>query len=209
LAGSAELKLLGRPMDARSWVASFLSRPSSIFFAAVPDGFLAHFVSQAAPSDQIPDIDSAARLLLTNDASLRVPELDAQAQILFGLAHRAYLASAGGADAIYRKWTVKAFRPCPRTFCRKTQCLPCGLIDDLVPDSLKMLCPGCREIYNFREPGFESVFGAFFGRECADAVMRMHPEMGGGVNPEVYVPRIYGFRVLGRPDAPDEGVVEL
>jgi casein kinase II subunit beta len=196
-------------MDARSWVASFLARPPSVFFATVPDAFLTDFASQVPASDLIPDPESAMRLMLTNDPSLRVPELDAQAQILFGLAHRAYLRSESATDAIYRKWEAKAFRPCPRTLCRRVQCLPCGLTDDLVPDSLKMFCPGCREIYNFREPGFETVFGAFFGRECADAVMRLHPEMGGDVNQEVYVPRIYGFRVLERPDLTDEGTAEL
>jgi hypothetical protein len=72
-----------------------------------------------------------------------------------------------------------------------------------------MLCPGCREIYNFREQGFERIFGAFFGRECAAAVMTLHLAMGGDVNTEVYLPRIYGFRVLERPDLTDEEPVEL
>jgi casein kinase II subunit beta len=200
---------IGRPMDARSWVVSFLARPSSVFFVTVPDPFLTDFVSRVPPSDLIPDPESAARLLLAGDASLRVPELDAQAQTLFGLAHRAFLASERGTDAIFAKWLHKSFRPCPRTFCRKTQCLPCGLTDDLVPNSLKLLCPACREIYNFREPGFEAVFGAFFGRDYADTLLRLHPEMGEGASPEVYLPRVYGFRVLERPDQPDEDPLEL
>jgi hypothetical protein len=39
--------------------------------------------------------------------------------------------------------------------------------------------------------------------------MRLHPEMTKDASAEVYLPRIYGFRVLERPNGPDEGSPEL
>jgi hypothetical protein len=68
-----------------------------------------------------------------------------------------------------------------------------------------MYCPACREMYNFADPRFESVFGAFFGREYLGRIVVRHPQLAIEMAGEVYVPRIYGFRVLERPESEGEG----
>jgi casein kinase II subunit beta len=164
----------------------------------LPDPFLSDF--HAEPSDCVPDPESARALILTGSAH---PGLEEQAQVLDGLAHRAYLSTDDALDQIYAKWANREFRPCPRTFCRKVQCLPCGTSEELAP--LKMCCLACRETYSFADPRFEFVFGGFFGREYLSRLVQRHPQLAVEIPSDVYVPRIYGFLLLERPDPPQNG----
>jgi hypothetical protein len=178
-------------------VDAFLALPSSAFFVRVPPEHLNAFLSTPRPLDSVTDFFGAARVLLGADPPR--PELEREAQILYGWAHRHFLETDAGLDAMraHARPAVK----CPRVFCRGTACLPCGV--DAAP-ALKLFCPACREVYQCRDPLFADVPGAFFGREYAERLAALHPELALAGPPAEYVPRIYGFRILERPPQESE-----
>jgi hypothetical protein len=71
--------------------------------------------------------------------------------------------------------------------------LPGRVVRRFGPDSLKMYCPA-----------FDSIFGAFLGKEYLHILDERHPDAASECPPDVCVSRIYGFRVLERHDSPEE-----
>jgi hypothetical protein len=60
----------------------------------------------------------------------------------------------------------------------------------------QIYCPKCEEVYIPRTKHLD-IDGAYFGCSFAHIFLQLHPEIVGGEHKE-YVPRIFGFRVVGK-----------
>jgi hypothetical protein len=61
-----------------------------------------------------------------------------------------------------------------------------------------MFCPTCGEIYKI---GNSKLSGAFFGTEYIDVMIRTYRELARDDPTPIYVPRIFGFRILEQPES--------
>jgi casein kinase II subunit beta len=181
-----------RTMQPLIWVDRFLSLPSSQYLVRVADGFLTDFLSRPCLPETVADADSAKSLILDPDRADDAPA-EPDAEILYGLAHAAFLRTADGRALLQAKVADGVFPTCPRVFCQRTTCLPCGVGLDLRDNPVRMFCPRCREIYKI---GNSKVCGAFFGIKYIDEMIGAYPELASGDPAPVYVPRIFGFRIL-------------
>jgi casein kinase II subunit beta len=190
-------------MKRLTWIDRFLSGSSAAAFVRVSDPFIQEFLEQPKFRIDLTDLEEAKMLILDPTGSLdfgeKQEEIQAQAEILYGLAHIAFLSTPEGIECMYLKQKEKMFRHCPRIFCKQTPCFPCGVSEDLGVESVKMFCPTCRTVYKTGDDKLDRVDGGYFGMSFVDILLSRHPDMGIVGDSPVYVPRIFGFRVWQRP----------
>ncbi|CAN0084151.1 unnamed protein product [Phaeothamnion confervicola] len=71
---------------------------------------------------------------------------------LYGMIHARYVTTTNGLDAMYQKYSVNEFGTCPRLMCGGQSVVPAGVRDEPKFDSVKLYCPKCQELYNYRAP---------------------------------------------------------
>ena len=188
------------------WVKNFLSFPSSYVFVDVDVKFLKEFLENfVATSSLITDFKESKKLIFASSIKevLAAPQsIQSQAEILYGLAHAKYLLTVEGQEKMISKQKSKIFAHCPRLYCQRTTCFPCGVSDSLQELSIKMYCPNCHEIYNVSDDLISNIDGAYFGLKWLECVCQSHPELRLSSQTPEYVPRIYGFRIYQPPEAP-------
>jgi casein kinase II subunit beta len=156
------------------------------------------FIDSRRFADSVPQFDAAKLLFLEPDSpmdpSLDAKELQSQSEILYGLIHAAFLSTPEGCHQIMQKLEGKVYGHCPRLFCQKTPCIPCGSAD-IKSDMLKRYCPTCRQIYRIENQLFRAISGVYFGMDYIEMFVGMHPEVVRVEGQTEYVPRIYGFKL--------------
>jgi len=183
------------------WVDRFLSLPSSQYLVRVTDSFLTDFLSHPNVPETPLDVD-AARSIILDPSHPADDSAQADAAVLYGLAHLEFLQTEAGLALVHAKAVQRVFPHCPRIFCRRTVCLPCGTGPELHDNPVRMFCPTCREIYKI---GNAATPGAFFGMSYIKAMIAAYPDLALDEPVPAYVPRIFGFRLLERPErAPEE-----
>jgi casein kinase II subunit beta len=198
-------------MEGDTWVDRFLSKPSSLYFVRVPREFLAQFLDSPRFPDQVAEFTLSRALILDIPIEERIDitDIQPQAEVLYGVIHAEFLKGPPGCDLILQKSKARVYGHCPRLFCQKTLCIPCGQPGPKV-DTVKRFCPVCRQIYKLDNQIAIGTDGAYFGMEYIDVFVSLHPEVLVVEPREEYVPRIYGFRIsrtaveLDEPEPPPE-----
>ena len=183
-----------------SWIPWWCAHPGHEYFAEVPEEFIEDDFNMTGLSSQVPLYREALELILDLE-----PDSDAEAAdqttveassgILYGLVHQRYICSRNGLLAMADKYEGGQYGLCPRMLCKKTAVLPIGLSDVLDEDSVKLYCPSCTDVYNPPNSRFYGIDGAFFGTTFPHLFFMTFPELLPASTGEIYVPKIYGFKV--------------
>lgn len=99
---------------------------------------------------------------------------------------------------MYQKYISGAFGTCPRVLCDKQLLLPVGTSDEAKTSRVKVYCPRCREAYIPRDKDV-NIDGSFFGTSFPHAFLAHYEAMVQVKEPEVFVPKLFGFKICGKP----------
>ncbi|OHT16444.1 Casein kinase II subunit beta [Tritrichomonas foetus] len=192
-------------MDHHEWIDWFLSQPSNFYFVRIDDSYLSNLFNYYGMKQRINHFRSAYELLrksfvppshANTQLESEIYIIEQQTAILYGLLHSRYLLTPEGMEKIYEKYKRGDFPHCPRVLCKKTTLLPYGVSTDMCEHPLKMFCPTCSEVYNLKDPLFSKIDGAFFGNAWIPIFLNKYKnEIKIEKEPEIYIPKIFGFRI--------------
>ena len=94
------------------------------------------------------------------------------------------------------KYFYEVFGICPRVLCQNQPVLPIGLNEELSISRVKVYCPKCEDVYIPRFK-FVDIDGAYFGKSFPFIFFQTFPELIPEKNKQLYVPKIYGFKIFG------------
>ena len=115
---------------------------------------------------------------------------------LYGLIHQRYLLTKKGLLKMRTKYFYEVFGICPRVLCQNQPVLPIGLNEELSISRVKVYCPKCEDVYIPRFK-FVDIDGAYFGKSFPFIFFQTFPELIPEKNKQLYVPKIYGFKIFG------------
>ena len=119
---------------------------------------------------------------------------------LYGLIHARFIQTDTGKHAILMKYIENNFPPCPRSLCHQCECLPYGVSSKLGVSGLLWYCPNCGDLYIPKQQERNALIdGAFFGPKYVIQLIKQHPDIVQKQPPEVFEPRIFGFRLKDLP----------
>ena len=173
-----------------SFINWLLQEPAGQFFVRVDDHFIQEHANDADIAPAIGSVEGTLKLLLAGRPGDAGTE---KARLLYGLLHRKYLLTEEGARQMIARQQAGHFPPCRRVFCHKHTCLPMGLSDKAGSDMV-LFCPNCSDVYAHNAG--VAIDGSFFGSEWIHHLVRNHSEIIPKTPPEVYEPRVYGFKVF-------------
>jgi len=188
--------------DDYAWIPWFCSLKGNEFFCEVDDNFVqdGFNLTGLERNSQVPYYDYALDMILDvepddtlSDEQQEMVENDAEN--LYGLIHARYILTNKGLHAMLDKYRQCHFGRCPRLLCRGQATLPVGISDTTNQESVKLYCPKCEDIYNSKSSRHEHIDGAFFGTTFAHLFFLTFPELKVPKSTEVYVPRVFGFKV--------------
>jgi len=170
------------------------------FFCEVDDSYAQDGFNLTGLSSQIPYYDHALDMILDVEPSDVLSDeqqemVENDAENLFGLIHARYILTSRGLHAMLEKYRQCHFGRCPRLLCRGQATLPVGISDTTNTESVKLYCPKCEDVYNCRSTRHENIDGAYFGTTFPHLFFLTFPELKVPKTAEVYVPRVFGFRV--------------
>ena len=117
------------------------------------------------------------------------------AEHLYGLIHARFILTGRGLQAMHEKYRHFHFGRCPRVICRGQATLPIGLSDTPNEESVKLYCPKCEDVFSSRASRHDHIDGAYFGTTFPHLFFLTFPELKPPKSTEVYVPRVFGYRV--------------
>lgn len=118
-----------------------------------------------------------------------------EAADLYGLLHARYILGARGMALMREKSLNGTFGHCPRILCAGQPVIPVGLSDVLKQSRVKVFCPRCKEVY-LPKKKCQDIDGAYFGTSFPHLLCKAFPDIT-SEEKKAYVPRIFGFRVVG------------
>lgn len=121
--------------------------------------------------------------------------VETASEVLYGLIHSRYILTSKGMQAMYDKFAAAHFGRCPRVYCQGQPVLPVGLSDIPRNYSVNVYCPKCHDIFYPRSTRQASLDGAYFGSTFAHLFLLLFPEVIPPEKPQMYTPRIYGFKI--------------
>ncbi|KAJ3329389.1 casein kinase 2 regulatory subunit [Blyttiomyces sp. JEL0837] len=160
--------------------------------------------------------------------SAQMTLIESSAEMLYGLIHQRFLLTKQGLHLMAERLQNSEFGTCPREGCGGAPVLPCGRSDQPSVDTVKMFCVRCCDLYHPREAKFQNIDGAFFGTTFPHLLYLSYPHLipplksndsqppgqriiTDGEDEEtrpyedeplpdyqVYIPRIFGFRISER-----------
>lgn len=182
----------------RPWITYFCSLPENKYFCEVDieyikDNFNLYGLKQFIDSNY----NKALDMILDRYDDVENNEIARVASQLYGLIHARYILSSNGLDAMKKKYSQKEFGDCPRYYCKGQATLPLGLYDEPARETMRLYCPRCRDIYSC-DPISKHLDGAAFGSSFAHLFfMTYDKELVPNLPTEMYVPRVFGFRIHG------------
>lgn len=103
---------------------------------------------------------------------------------------------------MFDKYQNAEFGHCPRVPCQDQFCLPIGLSDLQRTSPVNVFCPRCQELYVPRSTKQAGLDGAYFGTTFAHMFLLTYPDLifrspssSANAFGEIYIPKIYGFRI--------------
>lgn len=179
-------------MSDPSFIGWLLEEPIGQFFVRVDDKFIQDHAHDSDITAIVGNVDAPLKLLLAPSGRPTDAAAD-KARTLYGLLHRKYLLTEEGMSQMIARLTAGDFPKCRRLLCHKQTCVPIGLSDKMGSEMV-LFCPNCSDVYNHNLR--VSVDGAFFGQEWIRKLVHDHKEVIPKTPPEVYEPRVYGFKVF-------------
>ncbi|KNC76574.1 hypothetical protein SARC_10932 [Sphaeroforma arctica JP610] len=183
-----------------SWVSWFCSLAGNEFFCHVDEdwmldrfnltGINEHVYSYRKALDMILDLE------MEGEASEEeIERIEQSAEVLYGLIHARYIVTSAGCAQMAAKFYNKDFGECPRVLCAGQAVLPVGLSNTPWDNTVKLFCPNCQDIYNTKSSRHRHIDGAFFGCTFAHLMLVVQLQWEPSIEPRIYVPKIYGFKI--------------
>mmetsp|Transcript_10383 Transcript_10383/g.19675 ORF Transcript_10383/g.19675 Transcript_10383/m.19675 type:complete len:243 (-) Transcript_10383:327-1055(-) len=183
-----------------SWISWFCKLKGNDFFCEADINYLQDSFNLTGLSSLIPYYSWALDMVVDVEPKEELSEgqqelVEGDAETLYGLAHARYIVTNQGLHAMLEKYRQCHFGRCPRYLCRDQPCVPMGLSDHLAKGSVKLYCPRCEEVFESKSPRHRNLDGAFFGTTFPHLFFLTFPELKVAKSEEVYVPRVFGYRV--------------
>lgn len=146
-------------------------------------------------------------------------QAEMSARQMYTLIHARFIITPIGLTRMKKKLMSCAFGLCPRVLCHGQYLIPVGLSDLLNRHTVKLFCASCEDIYNPKSSAHNAIDGACFGTTFPHLFFQTFPRlrllrnapdgddqdgMEGGMDTgsleadrNVYVPKIFGFRIAG------------
>jgi len=196
----------GTENEGLSWIQWFCGLQGNEFFTEVAEEFVQDDFNLTGLGSQVPyydyaldiilDIETPQDEMLTQDQQELV---ESAAEVLYGLIHARYIATQRGMQQMLEKYRRCDFGRCPRVLCDGQAVLPVGQSDIPHQLTVKVFCPKCQDMYYPKSSRKAATDGAYFGTSFPHLLLQTFPELFPPSPPEVYVPRIYGFRLHNGP----------
>ena len=186
------------------WVQWFCGLRGNEFFCQVPieyiqDQFNLYGLRRLVPDffdyalDMILDLDTEESMRDLTEAEKEA--IDESAETLYGLIHARFIVTGPGLHDMYKKYCRAEFGRCHRVFCEGQTMLPVGHSDVPGKCTVVCYCPKCREVYFPKSHRRGRIDGAFWGSTFASLFLMTNPEIVPKANYEMYVPRVFGFKI--------------
>jgi len=183
-----------------SWIQWFCSLKGNEFFCEIDEDFIQDDFNLTSLRPLVPNYDYALDLILDADTDDDLSEeqqeiIETAAEYLYGLIHARFILTTRGMLAMVEKYQNVDFGRCPRVLCKGQRALPVGITDLPRTNTVKIFCPSCQDVYYPRLRRHSNIDGAYFGTTFAHLLLQTYPELQPIPSEEVYVPKIYGFRI--------------
>lgn len=185
-----------------SWITWFCALKGNEFFCEVDEAYIQDDFNLTGLSKQVPYYEYALDMILDLESQFddefsedEQQMVEAAAKTLYGLIHSRYILTTRGLSQMEKKFKNVCFGRCPRVFCQGQPVLPVGQSDNKREASVKIYCPKCNDIYYPRSQRHRGIDGAYFGTTFAHLFLLVYPELRPQATPEVFQPKIYGFKV--------------
>lgn len=188
------------------WIIWFCGLKGNEFFCEVDEDFIKDEFNLTGLSAMVPFYDYAIDMIIDH-ASPGEEDLteeqqhmvESAAETLYGLIHARFITTHRGLGLMEEKYRQYHFGRCPRVYCGGQAVLPVGQSDIVRESSVKVFCPKCEDIYYPRSSHHKSLDGAFWGTTFPHLLLLSlqdtNQQQAAGRSKQVYVPRIFGFRV--------------
>ncbi|KEP66649.1 UNVERIFIED_CONTAM: ck2 beta subunit [Hammondia hammondi] len=198
-------------LEDMSWVEWFCTLKGNELFVVVDDDFIRDDFNLTGLASQVPLFDEALDIVLDNEQSEDEDDEEEQrksamaeqaAELLYGLVHARFLATARGLQLLQQKYAQKQFGVCPNSACEGWALLPTALTDTPNKHTAKVYCAKCCELYHPPKGSrLNHLDGAYFGTSIAQIFHMQFPFLlptarsSTASPPPYYVPTVYGFKV--------------
>ena len=182
------------------WIKWFCGLKGNEFFVEVDDSFIQDSFNLTGLSTQVPLFSWALDLILDGEDSEEAiskdeaENVEADAELLYGLIHARFILTARGLEAMYEKFKKSEFGRCPRVLCQEQDVVPVGLTDSHGLECVRIYCPKCEEIYASKYSRHAFIDGAFFGTTFPHLFFLTYPECKPRKVPSLPA-RVFGFKV--------------
>jgi len=182
------------------WVNYFMTLRGNEFFCQVEDEYIRDNFNLTGLVSQVQYYHYALDVIrdIENDKEFAAEHLgmiEHDAEVLYGLIHARYILSNRGLYAMLDKFLQNEFGSCPRVMCNHQSLLPLGLTEMKGRKSVKLYCGQCEDVFNCKSSRHKYIDGAYFGTTFPHLFFLVFPELKPKNEKQIYVPRIYGFRL--------------
>ncbi|KAG5190323.1 casein kinase II, regulatory subunit [Tribonema minus] len=180
-----------------SWVQWFCSLQGHEMFCEVDRSYIEDGFNLYGLRQYVPNITECLDIILDRVGPEDSDEdLLQSSYMLYGLIHARYIITTNGLEAMRKKHAMQDFGCCPRMLCRASAVVPIGMRDEPKLEGVKLFCPSCQDVYAPWAPSSPQaqLDGAYFGTTFAH-LFCMTYEITAPTAKELYVPRIFGFRI--------------
>lgn len=173
------------------------------FFCEVDEDYINDGFNLSGLASQVSLYEYALDVLTDGSHSLKdevltageEAQVEASAEVLYGLIHARYIITARGLNRMLEKYKVCEFGRCPRVLCHGQPCLPVGMSDVPRQSTVKLFCPKCEDVYYPRSGYHGNIDGAYFGTTFPHLFLMTFPQLRPERKEEVYVPKVFGFKI--------------
>lgn len=125
-----------------------------------------------------------------------------KANHLYMRIHARYVVSRKGLEILRGKVILREYGTCPRHNCKSAPMIPTGFTTEFDHQRVRVFCPRCQDVF-WPATHLESshvIDAAAFTARCGQSLpmllLKAFPELVPQEGPKVYIPRIYGFKIV-------------
>ncbi|KAL9653091.1 hypothetical protein ABK040_006310 [Willaertia magna] len=190
-----------------SWISWFCQLKGHEFFCEVDEEYIQDDFNLCGLQNEVPFFDYALDMILDLESPMdeelseeQQQMVESAADTLYGLIHARFILTNRGLALMEEKFRQVHFGRCPRVFCQGQAVLPVGQSDNLREASVKIYCPKCNDIYYPRSSRHRGIDGAYWGTTFPHLFLIQYENLIPKPPTEIYIPRVYGFKVNGYKD---------